>query len=167
MSVMTRTIIFFIIFSGVGLSPQGIATTSGLLYKPQMINEGDCGAIGGMKIGRGKPKYSENTCPSATLSTTNPTWQTRARTRAAAVGSQRLTAWAMARPMTRTNSIDQKPSWITDERLGGQGILRSIWNPSVYYRSRNSPSLDPVLSHFNPVGPPPPPAYFHRSFHYA
>jgi hypothetical protein len=27
----------------------------------------------GMKIGRGKPKYSEKTCPNATLSTTNPT----------------------------------------------------------------------------------------------
>jgi hypothetical protein len=36
---------------------------------------------------QGKPKYSEKTCPSATLSTTNPTCQTRARTRAAAVGS--------------------------------------------------------------------------------
>jgi hypothetical protein len=55
----------------VGLSPLGTAATSGLLYKPQMIDEGDCGAIGGMKIGRGKPKYSEKTC--ATLSTTNPT----------------------------------------------------------------------------------------------
>jgi hypothetical protein len=29
------------------------ATTSGLLYQPQMIGEDDCGAIGGMKIGRG------------------------------------------------------------------------------------------------------------------
>jgi hypothetical protein len=29
---------------------------------------------------QGKPKYSENTCPDATLSTTNPTCQTRART---------------------------------------------------------------------------------------
>jgi hypothetical protein len=38
-----------------------------------MIHEGDCGAIGRMKIGRGKPKYSEKTCPSATLFTTNPT----------------------------------------------------------------------------------------------
>jgi hypothetical protein len=37
-----------------------------------MIGDGDCGEIGGMKIGRlGKPKYSEKTCPSATLSTTN------------------------------------------------------------------------------------------------
>jgi hypothetical protein len=41
---------------------------------------------------QGKPKYSEKTCPSAALSTTNPTSSVRTRTRAAAVGSQRLTA---------------------------------------------------------------------------
>jgi hypothetical protein len=46
-------IIIIIIISGVGLSPLGTAYTSGLLYKPQMIDEGDCAAIGGMKIGRG------------------------------------------------------------------------------------------------------------------
>jgi hypothetical protein len=40
-------------YSGVGLSPLGIAATSGVLYKPQMIDEGHSGAIGGMKIGRG------------------------------------------------------------------------------------------------------------------
>jgi hypothetical protein len=45
--------IFYFIFSGVGLGPLGTAATSGLLYKPQMIDEGDCGAVGGMKIGRG------------------------------------------------------------------------------------------------------------------
>jgi hypothetical protein len=39
-------------FSEVGLSPLGTAATSGLLYKPQMIDEDDCGEIGGMKIGR-------------------------------------------------------------------------------------------------------------------
>jgi hypothetical protein len=32
----------------------------------------DDGEIGGM-LGRGKPKYSEKTCPSAALSTPNPT----------------------------------------------------------------------------------------------
>jgi hypothetical protein len=32
----------------------------------------DGGEIGGM-IGQVKPKYSENTCPNAALSTTNPT----------------------------------------------------------------------------------------------
>jgi hypothetical protein len=37
----------------VRLSPLGTAATTGLLYQPQMIDDGDCGAIGGMKIGRG------------------------------------------------------------------------------------------------------------------
>jgi hypothetical protein len=41
-----------IILSGVRLSPLGSAATTGLLHQPQMIDDGDCGAIGGMKIGR-------------------------------------------------------------------------------------------------------------------
>jgi hypothetical protein len=41
---------------------------------------------------QGKPRYSEKTYPSAVLSTTNPKSSARTRTRAAAVGSQRLTA---------------------------------------------------------------------------
>jgi hypothetical protein len=40
--------LFFIILSGVGLSPLGTAANTGLLYQPQMIDDGDCGAIGGM-----------------------------------------------------------------------------------------------------------------------
>jgi hypothetical protein len=44
---------FFIIVCGVRLSPLGTAATIGLLYQPQMIDDGDCGEIGGMKIGRG------------------------------------------------------------------------------------------------------------------
>jgi hypothetical protein len=47
-----------------------------------------------------KSKYSEKTCPDATLFTINPTCQTRARTQAAAVG---LTASALARPSASTN----------------------------------------------------------------
>jgi hypothetical protein len=38
-----------------------------------MIDDDECGAIGGMRIGKGKSKYSQKTCPSATVSTTNPT----------------------------------------------------------------------------------------------
>jgi hypothetical protein len=45
-------IFFFIILSGVRLSPLGTAATTGLLYQPQMIVDGDCGAIGGMMIRR-------------------------------------------------------------------------------------------------------------------
>jgi hypothetical protein len=44
---------FFIILIVVRLSPPGTAATTGLLYQLQMINDGDCGAVGGMKIGRG------------------------------------------------------------------------------------------------------------------
>jgi hypothetical protein len=47
-------LLFVIILSGARLSPLGTAATTGLLYQPQMINDSDCGAIGGMKIGRGK-----------------------------------------------------------------------------------------------------------------
>jgi hypothetical protein len=38
------------ILSGVRLSPLGTAATTGLLYQPQMIDDGDCGAICGMNI---------------------------------------------------------------------------------------------------------------------
>jgi hypothetical protein len=82
--------LFFI--SGVGLSPPGSAATSGLLYKPQMIDEGDCGAIGGMKIGRGNRSTRRKSAPAPLCPPLIPHDQTRARTRAAAVGSQRLTA---------------------------------------------------------------------------
>jgi hypothetical protein len=37
----------------------------------------ECVAIGGMRIGWEEPKYSEKTCPSATTSTTDPTWPDR------------------------------------------------------------------------------------------
>jgi hypothetical protein len=38
-----------------------------------MIGDGDCGEIGGIKIGRGIQVLGKKTCPGATLSTTNPT----------------------------------------------------------------------------------------------
>jgi hypothetical protein len=37
----------------VRLSPLGTAATTGLLYQPRMIDDGDCGAVGEMKIRRG------------------------------------------------------------------------------------------------------------------
>jgi hypothetical protein len=55
-------------------SPLGTAATTALLYQPQMIDEGDCGAVGGMKIGRGNRSTRKKPCPNATLSTSNPTW---------------------------------------------------------------------------------------------
>jgi hypothetical protein len=62
-----------------------------------MIDDGDCGAIGGMKIDRETEVLGEN--PSQI-----PHDQTRARTLAAAVGSHRLTAFATARPLDSISS---------------------------------------------------------------
>jgi hypothetical protein len=65
------------------------------IVQPQMIDEGDCGAIGGMKIGRGNRSTRRKPAPAPFCPPQIPLDQTRARTRAAAVGSQRLTAWAI------------------------------------------------------------------------
>jgi hypothetical protein len=61
---------FIIHFNGLRLSPLGTAATIGLLYQPQMIDDGDCGAVGGMKIGRGTRSTRRKP---ATLSTINLT----------------------------------------------------------------------------------------------
>jgi hypothetical protein len=45
-----------------------------LLYQPWMTNIDDCGAVSGMNEWQGKLKYSEKTCLSAVLSTTDPTY---------------------------------------------------------------------------------------------
>jgi hypothetical protein len=58
--ILCSHLLFFFIISGVGLSPLGTAATSDLLYKPQMRDEGDCGTIGGMNIGRGNRVLGEN-----------------------------------------------------------------------------------------------------------
>jgi hypothetical protein len=83
---------FIIILSGVRLSPFGT------VYQPQMIDDGDCGATGGMKIGRWNRSTRRNPSLVPLCPPQIPHYQTRAGTRAAAVGSQRLTVWAMARP---------------------------------------------------------------------
>jgi hypothetical protein len=73
-------IIIIIIISGMGLSSLGTVDTSGLLYKPQMIDEGDCGAIGGMKIGRGNQSTWRKRAPAPLCPPQIPHDQTRART---------------------------------------------------------------------------------------
>jgi hypothetical protein len=93
---------FIIILRGVRLSPLGIAATTGLLYQPQMTNDGDCGAIGGMKIGRGNRSTRRKPAPAPLCPPQIPHDQTRTRTPAAAVGRQRLTAWVTVWP-----SLDQ------------------------------------------------------------
>jgi hypothetical protein len=77
----------------VGLSPLGTAATSGLLYKPQMIDEGDCGAIGGMKIGSGNRSTRRKPSLAPLCPPQIPHDHARARTRAAAVGSRMVSSY--------------------------------------------------------------------------
>jgi hypothetical protein len=74
-------------------SPLLLRSSLGLLFQPCMTDGDDCGAVSVMHQWQGKPKYSEETCPSAAMSTVDPTndvsWT---RTRASQAGSRRLTA---------------------------------------------------------------------------
>jgi hypothetical protein len=44
-------VINIIILSGIRLGPLGTAAITVLLYQPRMIDDGDCGTIGGRKFG--------------------------------------------------------------------------------------------------------------------
>jgi hypothetical protein len=85
-------LLFFIILSGVRLSPLGTAATIGLLYQLRMIDDGDCGAIGGTKIGRGNRSTRRKPAPLACCPPQIPHDLAWAPTRAAAVKRQRLTS---------------------------------------------------------------------------
>jgi hypothetical protein len=51
--VIDRSLVCAALHNIVRLNPLVTAATIGLLYQPQMIDDGDCGAVGGMKIGKG------------------------------------------------------------------------------------------------------------------
>jgi hypothetical protein len=77
-------------FSRVRLSPLGTAATTGLLHQSQMIDDGDCGAIGGLKIGRDNRNTRRKPAPVPLCPPEIPNDLTR--NWAAAVESRRLTA---------------------------------------------------------------------------
>jgi hypothetical protein len=68
-----------------------MSATVGLLYQPRIIDD-DYGAVGGMRIGRGNRNTRRKPTPVSLCSPHIPHDLTWDRTRAAAVGSQRLTA---------------------------------------------------------------------------
>jgi hypothetical protein len=70
---------------------------TGLLHQPRMIDD-EWGALGGMRIDRGNRSTRRKPVPVIFSPPQIPHDLTCARTRAAAVGSRRLTAWATARP---------------------------------------------------------------------
>jgi hypothetical protein len=101
---------FFIFFCGEGPRSRCYGCTAALRLLVQPCDEDERWSVflflQGMEhrwneIDRGKPKYSGKTCPSATFPPQIPHGLTRNRARASAVGSRRLTAWVMARPVYR------------------------------------------------------------------
>jgi hypothetical protein len=83
-----------IVGDGVQLGPFGTATTN----RPIVPAPGDYdnGEISGMMIGRGNRSIRRKPAPVLLCPTQTP-HAARTRTRAVAVGSQRITAWATAR----------------------------------------------------------------------
>jgi hypothetical protein len=55
--------IFFHFFNLWGGTLGTEATTAGLFYQPRMIGDGDCGEIGGIKIGRGNRSTRRKPAP--------------------------------------------------------------------------------------------------------
>jgi hypothetical protein len=87
---MIHTECISLVGGGVQLGPLGTATTD----SPTVPAPGDSddGEFGGMKTGRGNRSTRRNPAPAPLCPPLIPLDQTRDRTRAAAVGSQRLTA---------------------------------------------------------------------------
>jgi hypothetical protein len=72
----------------------------GLLHQPRMIDD-ECGAVGVMRIIRGRRSTRRKPAPVPLCPPQIPHDLARARTQAAEVGSRRLTVWAVARPIRR------------------------------------------------------------------
>jgi hypothetical protein len=94
--------------------------------------------------------YSEKTCPSTTLSTTNPTWLDRVWTRAAAVGSQRLfflfvrrDFWYCGHYWPVVPAPDDRWWWLWRNRWNED------WQGKLMYSEKTCPST--TLSTTNPT----------------
>jgi hypothetical protein len=91
-AAMYGVFFFLVSLGGVRLSPLGTSATVGLLSQPQIIDDADYGAVGGMRIGKGNRSTRRKPAPLPLRPPQIPHDLTWDRSRAAAVGSQRLTA---------------------------------------------------------------------------
>jgi hypothetical protein len=119
------------------------ATNWPIVPAPGGYEDGD---FGGMIIGRGNRRTRTKTCPSATLSTTNPTWPDGAQTQAAAVRSHRLTTWPMARLRQRDFSLTDQFYFtikiynancffsVLPDKMWEPGHLATLWAFTACYR---------------------------------
>jgi hypothetical protein len=80
LNVLLSVVVFILYFFYCWWGGTKSLGTSGLLYKPEMIDEDDCGAIGGMKIGRGNRSTRRKLAPAPLCPPQIPHDQIRART---------------------------------------------------------------------------------------
>jgi hypothetical protein len=108
-NVQTR-LVFLVSWDGVRLSPLGTSPTNWPIVPAPDDNE--CGAVDGMRIGKGNRSTRRKPTPVPLRPPQIQHDLTWARTRAAVVGSRRLTAWAMARPTAiRAHGFGHRRSW--------------------------------------------------------
>jgi hypothetical protein len=114
----------------------------GLLYQPQIIDD-DCGAISGMRIGRENRTTRRKTAPVPLCPPQIPHDLTRARTRVVAVGSRRLTVWAIPRPAIKI----QRPALNANRKfsISFRLVVMTIHNlffAHCFYNNENKPFLN-------------------------
>jgi hypothetical protein len=122
----------------------------GLLYEPQMKDD-DCEAMDEVRIGRKNRSTRRKPAPVPLGSSQIPHYLIRARTRAAAVGSLCLTAWAMVRPfemyletlLSKTKSTD-RPDRLRN-RQQSRKIKRSSSSKQAIIRESPAYSLQAIL----------------------
>jgi hypothetical protein len=105
------------------------------LYQPRMIDDDECGAVGGIRICRGNRSTSRKPTPVPLYPPQIPHDLTWARTQATVVGSRRLTAWDMARPQ---KAVTVKV-YLKVVDLGTAGAITVLWQRQTVYISIQTP----------------------------
>jgi hypothetical protein len=100
----------FFIWGALRLCPLGTPPLLYLLHQPRMMDGNECAAVGGM-IGRENWSTRRKLSPVPLCPPQISHDLSRARTRAAAVGSRRLTAWTSARPILGSSLNVQRWKW--------------------------------------------------------
>jgi hypothetical protein len=93
----------------------------GLLYQPWMIDD-KCGAVGGMRICRGNRSTLRKPALVPLCQSQIPRNLTWDRTKAAEVGSRRLTAWAMVRPWKKFSHRTVRRHYSSVGAVTGYGL---------------------------------------------
>jgi hypothetical protein len=135
-------ILFFLVsWSGVRLSPLGTSAANWPTI-PALLDVDKCGSVGGMRISRGNRCTSIKPAPVPLCPPKIPHDLTWARTWAAAVGSRRLTAWTMARPIRGTNPEFAWRYWLKPRKSSGYAVFGARFEPSTFRKACSVLTVD-------------------------